>query len=309
MNTQAETSSTRTYSSAARSDQRMLVTIGLEDYFHVQAFSGVISPDHWNRFEKRIEISTQNTLNLLDQYGVKATFFVMGWVADQMPELIRNVSERGHEIANQGYFHKTIQGMSREEFRDDLLRSREALERASGRRIVGHRVPHFLSHSSLWALDVMAEEGVLYDSSLRPLMRQYSGHPFRRFIHEHHYGSHLLLEVPVSTSEVSGFFLPLAVGNGMRQFPLSWGHQAVQEWFERYHQPFVTYFHVWELDPEQPRISAVSWLTSIRQYRNLENMPHILGSYFEKYECFGIAEHLGLDVGPLPEGQDRKSVV
>lgn len=291
-----------TYSSTARATPRMLLTVGLEDYFHVQAFSGVISPDHWNRFEKRIEVSTAKTLELLDQFGVRATFFVMGWVADQMPELIRNVASHGHEIASQGYSHRIIQGMSREEFRDDLLRSREALERASGRHIIGHRVPHFLSHASLWALDVMAEEGVLYDSSLRPLLRQYSGHPYRRFIHEHHYAGHKLYEVPVSTSEVSGLFLPLAVGNGLRQFPLSWGQQAVADWFERYHQPFVTYFHVWELDPEQPRISATSWITRIRQYRNLEKMPDILRSYFEKYECIGIAEHLGLDAGELPEG-------
>ncbi len=280
-------------------DNRMLVTIELEDYFHVGAFSGVIPETHWSRFEKRIESSTRLTLDLLDQYDVKATFFVMGLVADQIPELIREVADRGHEIASQGYSHRTIKNMSRAEFRDDLIRSREALERATGREILGHRVPHFLPHASLWALDVMAAEGVCYDSSVRPVMRQYSASPQRRFIHEHHYGNRKLIEVPISTSQVGGLYMPLAAGNGLRQFPQSWGQNSVAQWMEQHNQPFVTYFHVWELDPRQPRIGAGSFLTRVRHYRNLDKMEDILSYYFQKYDCIGIAEHLQLEAEPL----------
>lgn len=283
-------------------NNRMLITVGLEDYFHAGVFSRAIPEGHWHRFEKRIEESTMTTLDLFDRYNVRATFFVMGWVAEQIPELVREVAERGHEIANQGFSHRTISEMSREEFREDLLRSREALERATGMEIVGHRVPHFLTHRSFWALDVLAEEGVLYDSSLRPMLRQFAGHPFRRFLHEHHYGDHSIMEVPISTTQRGGLYLPLAVGNGLRQFPQAMGHKAVKDWVQQYQKPFVTYFHVWELDPSQPRISAAPFLSKVRHYRNLEKMESILASYFEEYECMGIAEHLGIDVQPLPLG-------
>ena len=283
-------------------NNRILVSIGLEDYFHVGAFSGIIPETHWNRFEKRIESSTRVTLDLLERYNVNATFFVMGWVADQIPELIREVSDRGHEIANQGYSHLTIKDMSPAEFRDDLIRSREALERATGREVLGHRVPHFLTPESLWALDIMAEEGVYYDSSIRPVMRQFSGRPEYRLIHEHYYGSDKLIEVPVSTSPVGGLYLPLAAGNGLRQFPQSWGRNSVARWLEQFQQPYVTYFHVWELDPNQPRIGAGSFLTNIRHYRNLDKMEDILSYYFQNYECMSIAEHLEVEQEPLPPG-------
>lgn len=160
------------------------MTIGLEDYFQVGAFAPLVGGrGRWDRFERRIEVGTRNTLDLLEAHGARATFFVVGWIADQLPELVREVVARGHEVANQGYSHRTITDMrTPEAFRDDVIRSREALERATGRQVVGHRVPHFLAPDTLWALDVLALEGLLYDSSVRPALHRFGD---KRFIHTH----------------------------------------------------------------------------------------------------------------------------
>ena len=140
---------------------------------------------HWSRFEKRLEIGTRHTLALLDEYGIRATFFVLGWVADAMPELVREVGERGHEIASKGYLHRNIREMAPDVFRDDLARAREALEGASGRPVRGYRVADGrFGLADLWALDVLAEEGYAYDSSIRPIFREYASEPWRRFAHD-----------------------------------------------------------------------------------------------------------------------------
>lgn len=281
------------------SDRQMLVTIGMEDYFHVNAFAGIFPSKHWSRFESRIEQNTRNTLDLLDQHGVHATFFVMGWVADQVPELVREVADRGHEVANQGYWHRTIRDMSSPNaFREDLLRSREALERAIGRRVVGHRVPHFLTRDTLWVLNILAEEGFAYDSSLRPLLWHFDHKHL--FIHKHQYRDHCLTEVPISTIHKGNISLPLAAGNGFRQFPVFMIQQIVRWWYEHYDHPFVTYFHVWELDPKQPRIDASPYLTKLRHYRNLDKMQQILSHYLSTYKCMSIAHYLDLPIEHLP---------
>ncbi len=131
--------------------------------------------DRWYRFERRVESNTRKALDLLDEYDISATFFVLGSIADEMPELVREIADRGHEVASKGYFHHSISHFSREEFRDDVARSREALERASGSHVHGFRIGHqWFAPDDLWALDVLAEEGFAYDSSVRPLFRRYS---------------------------------------------------------------------------------------------------------------------------------------
>lgn len=269
----------------------MLVTIGLEDYFHVGAFGAVIREARWGGFTPRIRQSTQRTLALLDRFGVRATFFVMGQVADHFPDLVRHVADQGHEIASQGYYHRTMAYFSsREAFREDLLASRDAVERAAGRKVVGHRVPHFLRPDQLWVLDELADAGYRYDSSIRPLGRRFAD---RRHIHPH--GDTGLIEVPISTLGVAGASLPVAAGNGVRQLPPSVVERTVEWWFGETGHPFVTYFHVWELDPGQPRMSGPSRLARIRQYRNLDKMAERLAHYLDRYDCVSVADHLGLE--------------
>ena len=210
-------------------DHRHILTVAIEDYYQGATFNRLIPRARWHRFESRLARNTATTLDLLDEYKLKATFFALGWVADAVPELIREVVARGHDIASKGYFHRSIREFSRDEFRDDTVRAREALERASGRQIDGYRVAQrWLRPEELWALDVLAEEGYKFDSSIRPLFRQYVNEPWRRFVHKHHHGEHTMLEVPVSTTRVMGHDIPIAGANYFRQLPFSLVQRAVR---------------------------------------------------------------------------------
>jgi polysaccharide deacetylase family protein (PEP-CTERM system associated) len=157
---------------------RDLLTIGLDDYFHAGALKRYIQPQQWYRFEMRIEQNTLKTLDVLDQHKVGATFFVMGWIADKRPDLVKEVARRGHEIANLGYYHRTIHEMTRAEFIEDLDRSEEALERAVGHKPRGYRLARAISRlEDLWVLDLLAQRGYSYDCSVMPVLRSFCRYP------------------------------------------------------------------------------------------------------------------------------------
>ena len=277
-------------------EKRHLLTVMLEDYFHVEAFNGLIQRSQWDRFETRLEKNTLRALDLLDRNNVKATFFVLGWVADKHPEIVGEVARRGHEVASRGLYHRSTRRMTPDEFRDDLARSRDAVEHASGKKVLGYRAARrWTSPEDLWALDILAEEGYAYDSSLVPLDRAFNAEPWRRFAHEQQVGEKTIWEFPVSTTNLFGWRVPIAGGNYLRQFPHTLVKRAVARWHEKYDAPFVMYTHVWELDPEQPRISSASHLTKIRHYRNLGKMAWVLEDYFSEYSFVGVADYLGLN--------------
>jgi polysaccharide deacetylase family protein (PEP-CTERM system associated) len=275
--------------------RRHILTIVLEDYCHVGPVSRVIRPDYWSRFESRVHRNTQATLDLLDQVGAKATFFVLGWIGEHQPEVVAEVARRGHEIASKGFFHRHIDQMTPEQFREDVRRSRQALESAAGVAVKGYRVPRGgLGRRDLWALDILAEEGFDYDSSIRPLGVEFAGQSFRRFIHQHQHDGRRIWEVPLSTWSFGPFSVPISGGNYMRQLPNAFIRKAMATWDRDGVEPLVCYFHVWELDPEQPRISAVSALEHLRQYRNLRLMSDRIRYYLNRYRFGTIAEHLEL---------------
>ncbi|MGE3525043.1 MAG: glycosyltransferase [Gemmatimonadales bacterium] len=277
------------------SARRHILTVALEDYFHVGAFNRLIQRGQWYRFETRLERGALRTLDLLDEYGIRATFFALGWIGDTFPEIIRLVADRGHEIASKGYYHRGIRGMSPLEFREDLARAREALERAGGQRVIGYRVADdWFRPEDLWALDILAEEGYEYDSSIGPLFRTWQAEPWRRFSHPHHYGERVLWEFPISSADILGWMVPIGGGNYFRQLPHWLVSRAVANWASVYSAPLVLYFHTWELDPDQPRINAAAWTTRLRQYRHLSRMPEILRHYLSRYQLSGIAEYLGV---------------
>ena len=279
-----------------------LMTVGLEDYFQVGAFNRLIQHRQWYRFETRVERGTRSALDLLDEHGVKATFFVLGWVAEQVPELIAEVAARGHEVASKGYYHRSIRQLAPQEFREDLVRAREVIQRASGKRVLGYRVADgWFDPSDLWALDVLAEEGYAYDSSIAPLFRRWSAEPWRRFAHTHRNGDRALWEFPISTSSVLGAQVPIAGGNWFRQIPHTLLKHAVARWMRTYTSPFVMYFHTWELDPDQPKIDAAPLVQRIRQYRGLQKMSWVLRHYLERHRFTSAADYLQLATA-LPEG-------
>jgi polysaccharide deacetylase family protein (PEP-CTERM system associated) len=287
--------------------KRHILTVGLEDWFHVGAFQQLIEKDQWYRFETRLERSTQTVLELLDRYNTKATFFVLGWVAERMPELIAEVADRGHEIASRGFYHRNIRDLSREEFRDDLARTREVLEAAAGHRVIGHRIADgWFGEDDLWTLDVLAKDGYAYDSSVLPMFRSFSGEPHRRFVHQHDSFTGPIWEVPPSTWELLGFRVPIAGGNWFRQIPHTILSRAVDAWHRNCEHPFVMYFHTWEFDPEQPRVSAVDRVNKVRHYRNLDKMRWVLEDYLTKYRFGTVANSLGIELEPLARKEGKR---
>lgn len=276
-----------------------IVTIAIEDYYN--NFKGVIDRANWSRFETRVEASTLRTLDLLDEFGIRATFFGVGWIANRIPEVFREVARRGHEVASKGYTQRAIAEMSPQEFRDDLARAREALEAACGQRVVGYRAHGWLSPEDMWALEVLAEEGYAFDSSIKPMFYARSPHFTERFAHSKYFGERTLWEFPISTVGVGRTLIPIGAGNYFRQLPDAVMRSAVAHWDRRYPgAPFVMYFHTWELDPEQPQITAAPLLNRVRKYRNLQKVPEILRRYFHRHRFACIGDYLGLPEPATP---------
>ena len=278
---------------------RHIATVALEDYFHVGAFNRVIQRGQWNRFETRLEQNTERVLNLFARHDIRGTFFVLGWVADRFPELMRRVAERGHELASKGYYHRGVRQMSPEEFRDDLLRSKSAIENATSVGVVGYRLAHeWFQPTDLWALDALAECGFKYDSSIAPIGRNFTHEPWRRFIHKCKTPHGDVWELPISSMSYLGFHVPFAGGNWLRQMPEAMSRRCFEHWTRTQSAPAVLYFHAWELDPEQPRLNAPSFAARMRHYRNLGKMEGRLDRLFSQYRFTSAAEHLKLPLVP-----------
>ena len=287
--------SARSASDSAGREKRHLLTVVVEDYFHATALNPLIPARHWTRLESRVVENTHRALDLLDEFDVRATFFVLGWIGEREPEIVREIVARGHEVASKGHAHRSLHEVSRTEFREDVRRSREVLEDASGARVIGYRVPEgSFGLDDLWALQVLAEEGFHYDSSIYPQFRSIAREPWRRFPHVQRCDGGLeILEFPISSLGTDNFLLRGAGGNYLRQLPSGLVRGAVAQWDRAYRSPFNMYFHVWELDPDLPRIAPAGWLTRIRQYRNLSKMPDRVRWFLAHHAFQGIRDLLG----------------
>lgn len=282
-----------------------ILTVSLEDYFQVLTFRKLVSHEQWNYFEARLEQNTARTLDLLDRYSARATFFVVGWIAERYPSILREVVRRGHEVANKGYYLRSFRDVLPMELRENMARARDAIEKATGQPVLGCRVPQqWFSDEDLWALDILAEEGYQYDSSMVPMFWSFRREPWRRFVHEHKHAGRSIWEFPISTCSIGGCKLPIAGGNYMRQIPRGLIRKAIEQWDRTASSPFVMYFHVWELDPGQVRISAASALAKLRHYRNLDRMPEIIEGHLDQYRFCAIRDYLRAQ-GRLPEAADQ----
>ncbi len=272
-----------------------MLTVLLEDYFQVGAFDRLIREQTWSRFEPRYVQNTLKTLDLLDKHNAKATFFVLGWIAENTPDLIQEIVRRGHEIASRGYNHCPLSRMTPAEFRADARRTREILERASGQKVFGHRAAEKLNYTrDLWTLNVLAEEDFVYDASFLPTWSAVKNARFRRTAHEHRAAGKTIWAIPYSTSRVGSYLLPISGGNYFRQLPYTLLRRKVENWMETETAPFVLYFHVWELDEEQPRINAASPMTRVRHYRKLDKMAWILNENLSRYRFTNCSDFLGV---------------
>ncbi len=294
-------------SRVSESSRVQILTINLEDYFQAGAFHQYISPRNWYRFESRLQKNTEETLALLADHDTKATFFVLGWIAERYPELVRQISSAGHEIASRGFLHQPLLKVTAKARREDLIRSRELLEDTISKEVVGFRLSDgWLRKRDLGFLNELQEAGYVYDSSLMPRRRDFLFQPWRRFIHEHkcdNGGS--ILEIPPSTTPIAGAWMPIAGGNYLRQLPDNMMQTAIQKWQDTETSPFVMYFQTWELDDQQPRLSVTGRLTQMRHYRNLGKYRTLLPQYLKSAKFTSISDHAKLDGSSLAGLDER----
>ena len=269
-----------------------ILTIAVEDYFHVAALRGAVRDEHWNRLEPRLERDLGTALELLARFGATATFFVFGRIAETQPELVRRIAEAGHEVASRGYWPRATAGITRPDFLEDLHRAQRALEDAGANRILGFRSPTWIGPGELWKLDVLAEEGYLYDASINPRLWSFARHPGFDRVAEHRRGGRTVWEFPVSTAGPHWLRLPFTGGNYIRQLPHSILKHLVTRADRRDDAPLVFYLMPWELDRDQPHIQGISYLQRLRHYRNLGKARWVMEDYLGRYRFVGIADHL-----------------
>ena len=247
------------------------LSVDLEDYFHVEAFASRIPRSTWSSFPSRVRNSTTRVLELLERHRCRATFFVLGWIAEREPALVREVAEAGHELACHTHLHRQIFRLTPKQFREDLRRSRQLIEDVSGRKVVGFRAPTFsITRRSLWALETLVDEGFEYDSSIFPIRHDLYGIPDAcRWIHQRKLSSgRSIWELPPSTVRVGKMNLPFGGGGYLRLAPMAFTRWAIKTTHQWERRPFMIYFHPWEIDPEQPRLQG-SWKSRLRHYRGL----------------------------------------
>lgn len=273
-----------------------LLTILVEDYFHVGAFEKLIRQRQWSNFEPRYKNNTLKTLDLLDKFETKGTFFILGWIAEHDPAFIREIVNRGHEVASRGYYHRSLRSITREQFIADIRRTNRVLEDATGERVSGFRSAEKLYFGrDEWVFDVLVEEGFDYDASFVPTKRVSNEHRFVKCVQT---AGGSIWEFPYSTRDLGLGLFPISGGNYFRQIPYTLMRRAVTGWDKSFDDPFVLYFHVWELDPEQPRISSASHYNRIRHYRKLDKMEWVIKENLERYSFTSISGYLGLDPQP-----------
>ncbi|MBD3640935.1 MAG: DUF3473 domain-containing protein [Marinobacter sp.] len=272
---------------------RNALTIDVEDYFQVAALAEAVRRDDWDSMEYRVEANTDRLLGLLDQYNTRATFFTLGWVAERSPELVRRIRTAGHEVASHGYSHQLIYNQTPDVFREETRRSKAILEDILGEPVTGYRAASYsITAQSRWALDILAEEGFTWDSSIFPVHHDRYGMPdaprwpYRLKTDN----GHELAEFPLSTLKLPGYTLPIAGGGYFRLFPYwfsQWGLGSIN----RQGRPFVFYLHPWEVDPEQPRLE-VKWLSRFRHYNNLDVCEARLNKLLQRFDFGPMGEVL-----------------
>jgi polysaccharide deacetylase family protein (PEP-CTERM system associated) len=279
------------------------LSVDVEDYYHVEAFAERVTPEMWPTFPSRVADNTRRVLDLFARHGARATFFVLAYVVEREPGLVREIQAAGHEVGCHSHLHRCIFRLAPEEFRADTQRARKLLEDAGGKQIVGYRAPTFsVTRRSLWALDILAQEGFVYDSSVFPVHHDVYGIPEApRFAYQWDMANGArLYEIPPLTFRFLGRNLPLGGGGYLRMLPMwytRWGLGRVRS----ENQPAVVYLHPWELDPAQPRLEGRR-RSVLRHYSNLDKMEGRVRDLLTggKFVPFREVLETQLARGPLP---------
>lgn len=261
------------------------MTVDVEDYFQVQAFSKHFPRSVWDEQISRVERNTDRVLSLFADHDIRGTFFTLGWVAERYKELVRRIVDNGHEIASHGYEHIRADSQDREAFAADVLKSKQILEDVSGQSVLGYRAATFsIGESNLWAFEVLAEQGYAYSSSIYPIKHDLYGMPGAPRFPFRPLPSSEFLEVPISTVKLAGRNLPSGGGGYFRLLPYAMSKWSIDRINRHERQPSILYFHPWEIDPSQPRPEPIGLKTRVRHYTNLNRMENRLGQLMRDFQ-------------------------
>lgn len=260
------------------------MTVDVEDYFQVSAFERHIARADWDSLPCRVEQNTQRILAIFAEKNIKATFFTLGWVAERYPALMRSIVAEGHELACHGYSHVRVTEQTPAEFRADVQRAKSLLEDIGGVPMHGYRAASYsIGRTNLWALEVLAELGFAYSSSIYPVKHDLYGMPEAKRFAFHPDNAPSLLEIPVTTVAFAGKNFPCGGGGFFRLLPYTVSSWAIRRVNQHDAQASVFYFHPWEIDPNQPRQSGISLKTRFRHYLNLSRtesrLKQLLGEF------------------------------
>jgi polysaccharide deacetylase family protein (PEP-CTERM system associated) len=282
-----------------------VLTFDVEEYFHAEAFAGVVRPEDWPAFGSRVVDTTERLLDILDYADVRATFFVLGWVAERQPGLVQEIHARGHELACHGHSHQMISRLTQQEFAEDVKRAKKVIEDIAGTRVIGYRAPTFsVTRRTLWSLEVLMEAGFRYDSSIFPIVHDRYGIPDApRFAHRIPIAGSgcAIAELPLSTLSVFGQRLPVAGGGYFRLLPYGLTRLAIRHLNKVERRPAVVYLHPWELDRHQPRLS-VGRLTRLRHSINIDETEGKLCRLLADFR-FAPAAQVLAETGVLVSGE------
>ena len=268
------------------------LSFDVEEHFQVSAFWSEARRQQWDKYESRVENNTRKLVELLAQHDTKATFFVLGWVAERYPGLVKMLVGQGHEIASHGYGHELVTTQSSEQFRHDVRRAKCILEDLTGSPVLGYRAPSFsITAETQWALSILVEEGYRYDSSMYDRFQRSANARASNGIVQIDTAAGRIWEISPSTLNVWGVQVPVAGGGYFRLFPYAASKTLLQR-LEKQGTKLVMYLHPWEIDPEQPRMDG-PWLSQLRHYLNLHKMEKRLTALLGDFQFGSIAEVLG----------------
>jgi polysaccharide deacetylase family protein (PEP-CTERM system associated) len=272
---------------------RNFLTVDVEEWFHVCGVGGPLAPDGWDLLPSRVEFTTDLTLGLLARHGIRATFFVLGWIAERHPTLVERIVKAGHEIGSHGFSHRRLYELDPESFAQELFRTNTVLEQAGAPRPIGFRAPEWsINGRSMWALGVLARHGFRYDASMTPL--RLMGDPdYPQVPHRRDTPDGSLLEVPPLVARRFGQQMPLGGGWGLRMSRPATVIREIARRNEAGH-PATLFVHPWELDPEPPRI-ALPWQLRFSHYFRLSGFAGRLNDVLAGVEFGAIGDSVLLD--------------
>lgn len=278
---------------------KFALSVDVEDYFQVWAFSGIVSRKSWDGYALRVGENTRRCLDLFDRHKAKATFFVLGWVAERDPGLLREIVARGHEVASHGYDHTKVNQQTRVEFIADIRKTKMLLEDITGVAVQGYRAAGFsIDAETPWAHDALAEAGHRYSSSTHPIAHDHYGDaaapqsPYKPIEGDD------FLEAPVATVNLLGMRVSAAGGGWFRAAPVGVSKALLSKASKSLDGPVIFYFHPWEIDPDQPRLRRASFKSKLRHYLNLDSMERKLDDTLGAFPWERIDTALGLGDAP-----------